>query len=335
MTPLLSICIPTYNRASLLETALESIVSDPVFQETDKVEIIISDNCSPDNTQEVGLKYQALYPDKIRYIRLSEPVTGDENFIRVLNEGKGKYLKLNNDRVFFKENTLSETINLLENNDVGNVLFFLNEEDDLDELKLQVCHGFDEFMKIVSYKVTWIGGFCVKSQEYHSIIQPNKYSHLHFGHMYIISELLQTAQKSTVIYNHNLVDCFPSSYTRDYNFAKVFGNEFNQLLRIFIDNKILSKKTYRKVLKDILLNINFIFRAEVSWNRAAFKNYFRYCFPVFGKYLFFYTSFISMLIKTFVERFFCVTDEDSVKLVIFGRTICSRKKFTVSNKNGE
>lgn len=335
MAPLLSICIPTYNRASLLERALESIVADPVFQNTDKVEVIISDNCSPDNTQEVGLKYQTQYPDKIRYIRLAEPITGDENFIRVLNEGRGQYLKLNNDRVFFKENALSETINILENNDVGNALFFLNKEDDLDKPKLQVCQGFDEFMQIVLHEATGIAGLCVKSQEYHKILQPNKYSHLHFGQIYIISELLQTDQKATVICNHYLVNYFPSTFSRDYNIAKVFGKEFNQVLCVFVSNKTLSLKTYRKVLKDALFFINFLFRAEVPWNWTTFKNYFRYCFPVFGKYLFFYPYFFSMLLKTFVERFFCITDEDSVKLVLFGRTICSRKKFTVSNKNCE
>jgi len=49
--PLLSICIPTYNRAEYLEEAIYNIVTDDAF--CDKVEIIISDNASTDNTKQV------------------------------------------------------------------------------------------------------------------------------------------------------------------------------------------------------------------------------------------------------------------------------------------
>ena len=53
--PLLSICIPTYNRAELLRDNLEHIVSDPDFD--DEVEIVISDHCSTDETRTVGEEY--------------------------------------------------------------------------------------------------------------------------------------------------------------------------------------------------------------------------------------------------------------------------------------
>ena len=56
--PLLSICIPTYNRAEYLEGALKNIVTDSAFDS--RVEVIISDNASTDNTQEVGKKYSNL-----------------------------------------------------------------------------------------------------------------------------------------------------------------------------------------------------------------------------------------------------------------------------------
>ena len=53
--PLLSICIPTYNRASYLEGAIQNIITDNAFG--DEVEIIISDNASTDNTEEIAKKY--------------------------------------------------------------------------------------------------------------------------------------------------------------------------------------------------------------------------------------------------------------------------------------
>lgn len=53
--PLLSICIPTYNRSTYLEEALCNIINDTSF--SDDIEIIISDNASTDNTQEIVSKY--------------------------------------------------------------------------------------------------------------------------------------------------------------------------------------------------------------------------------------------------------------------------------------
>ena len=54
--PLLSICIPTYNRSGYLEQCLESIVHQERF---DEIEVIISDNCSTDDTEAVCKKYKS------------------------------------------------------------------------------------------------------------------------------------------------------------------------------------------------------------------------------------------------------------------------------------
>jgi glycosyltransferase involved in cell wall biosynthesis len=59
--PLLSICIPTFNRAYILEKTLHSIVSQKIFQDTNEIEVIVSDNCSSDNTFEIVNKYIKKY----------------------------------------------------------------------------------------------------------------------------------------------------------------------------------------------------------------------------------------------------------------------------------
>ena len=47
--PLVSVCIPTYNKARYLRKSLDSIIN----QTYGNLEIIISDNASPDNTEEI------------------------------------------------------------------------------------------------------------------------------------------------------------------------------------------------------------------------------------------------------------------------------------------
>ena len=52
---LLSICIPTYNRASYLNVCLDRVVEQITIDMP--VEVIVSDNCSTDHTLEVASKY--------------------------------------------------------------------------------------------------------------------------------------------------------------------------------------------------------------------------------------------------------------------------------------
>ncbi|MBI5639196.1 MAG: glycosyltransferase family 2 protein, partial [Nitrospirae bacterium] len=64
---LVSICIPTFNRAELLDECLSSIVCQ--FKDGEikrQVEVIISDNCSTDDTGKVAKKYCNLF-DNIKY----------------------------------------------------------------------------------------------------------------------------------------------------------------------------------------------------------------------------------------------------------------------------
>lgn len=57
--PLLSIVIPTYNRAHHLNNNLHSIYTQ--ICDDDLVEVVISDNASPDQTQQIGERYVSLF----------------------------------------------------------------------------------------------------------------------------------------------------------------------------------------------------------------------------------------------------------------------------------
>lgn len=76
--PILSICIPTYNRAELLRSALMSLVPQ-VEKLSNKVELIVSDNCSTDHTQEVVEWARQFGP--ISYYRNSENLGAARNIM--------------------------------------------------------------------------------------------------------------------------------------------------------------------------------------------------------------------------------------------------------------
>ncbi|MEW6558182.1 MAG: glycosyltransferase family 2 protein [Elusimicrobiota bacterium] len=87
--PILSICIPTYNRSKFLVECLESVLESAKGYEN-KLEIIISDNASNDETTNVAAKYV----EKFSFIYYSRNVENviDENFFIAARLAKGKYV---------------------------------------------------------------------------------------------------------------------------------------------------------------------------------------------------------------------------------------------------
>ena len=58
--PLVSIALPVYNGEKWLEQAISTLIK----QSYENVEIIIADDCSSDNSQEICEQYQARFGDR-------------------------------------------------------------------------------------------------------------------------------------------------------------------------------------------------------------------------------------------------------------------------------
>jgi glycosyltransferase involved in cell wall biosynthesis len=88
MPPLLSICIPTFNREKELSRLLTSIIPQCIGQ---SVEIIVSDNASDDGTQTLCKKYAGLY-HWLHYQRQSNNIGYALNLVSVLGAARGQFL---------------------------------------------------------------------------------------------------------------------------------------------------------------------------------------------------------------------------------------------------
>jgi len=85
--PLLSLCIPTYNRAALLEPMLLSLCRQCAASDAD-LEIVVSDNASTDATPAVVEAASSIYP--IRYFR-NDMNVGSRNFLLAVERASGEY----------------------------------------------------------------------------------------------------------------------------------------------------------------------------------------------------------------------------------------------------
>lgn len=86
---IVSVAMITYNHEKYIAQALESVLMQKV---SFKYEIVIGDDCSPDNTQLVIREYAEKYPDKINAILRTENLGGINNLDDVLKKCRGKYL---------------------------------------------------------------------------------------------------------------------------------------------------------------------------------------------------------------------------------------------------
>jgi len=87
----LSICIPTYNRAELLENCLQSIISNVTSARFD-YEVCVSDNCSGDKTEEVVCRAQENIV--IKYNKNKSNLGRVRNYLNVVDMAEGEFIWL-------------------------------------------------------------------------------------------------------------------------------------------------------------------------------------------------------------------------------------------------
>ena len=105
-SPLVSIGIPSYNRPAGLNTVVETIIN----QTYKNLEIIISDNCSPDPGVKVIAEQWSKKDNRIKYIRQVKNIGMIENFNFLAMEANGDYFSWIADDDYWDNNYIEECI---------------------------------------------------------------------------------------------------------------------------------------------------------------------------------------------------------------------------------
>lgn len=117
--PKVSICIPTYNRASYLKNCLNSIILSN-SQSNLKFQVCISDNNSADETEEVVRKAQTSI--NIKYHKNSSNIGIPRNFLNVVSMADCDFVWLIGDDDLLMPNAIAELYDLIDGHQ--NVDFF-------------------------------------------------------------------------------------------------------------------------------------------------------------------------------------------------------------------
>ena len=153
---MLSICIPTLNRAELLRKNFEHLLT---FKELD-FEVNVSNNGSSDHTQDVIEEYRKKFP-KFNSNTFKSTIGRVENWDTVIRMATQKYVFALADDDNSLEQGLLETLHLLESNDdIGAVYgglkeFTLDEEFITDNKKCEQVEVYDHSMRLALLGKYW------------------------------------------------------------------------------------------------------------------------------------------------------------------------------------
>jgi len=122
--PRLTIAIPTYNRAKQLDRQLNWAVN-AIADRWDEIELLVSDNASPDETPQVCQKWQAQTNGRMRIFRQSKNIGITRNCLFCIQEARGDFVWTVSDDDVVLEGTLGWVLSKI-SNDADDQLAFIH-----------------------------------------------------------------------------------------------------------------------------------------------------------------------------------------------------------------
>jgi glycosyltransferase involved in cell wall biosynthesis len=241
--PILSICIPTYNRLDILRETIKSIYSDIDDINLFDFEVVISDNSKGHTTQSVVKEFS--YENLHYYITECD---GFENSFYALSYGKGAFLKLNNNYTMFKKKTLKcilhEIKQLMPNH---TQVIYTNGHRGIGKEKLY--HSFNEYMAGLSYFSSWSAGYGMWKEDFDRVKDT-----IVLDKMFPQTSLLLTQyyKKDFAINDTKLFQDQHVSKKGGYNIFRVFSLDYVKLIKDAYEEGHISLATFNKIKNDLL-----------------------------------------------------------------------------------
>ena len=295
---LLSICIPTFNRFETLSNTLEKLFSNPEFDKN-KIEVIVSDNNSTDNTSSLVFKFP-----EIKYYKNNQNLT-DRNFTLVLKRGNGKYLKLFNDTLEFKPNALKKMLELIEKHDEKSNLFFYSNLF-LNKFCVKEISSVNEFLLEVSYLSTWIANFGCWKIDFDNIVDKDRFYKLNFLQLDWSFKIIESRNKTIIVFD-DFFDVITPSNKGGYNIFHVFVNNYlflikNEKMISFFVYQLEKYRLFRFFIYPWIFDLLISKKIKYEFH---IDNFILILFKKYWIYPYFYT-FMSLIFfkKIFYDRFF-------------------------------
>lgn len=259
--PILSICIPTYNRATYLEKSLLSIMQTEEFK-NNEIEIVISDNCSTDNTEEVVRKY--LSRNNIVYYKNEENIK-DLNFPVALERATGLFRKLSNDTIIYKPDSIKYMVHMIEKNaDERPMICFMNSNNRVEsEVKYS---DLNDFIKELGRNITWIPVLGMWKDDVDLLSVMKAHVQTQLAQVPFTIELF-CKRESAVIVEKELIEVQSVKKKNiSYGLYNVFYTNYLGFIKKYVEKGYLLNDTYNYLKKELLFEffINWVINFELN-----------------------------------------------------------------------
>lgn len=253
--PLLTIAIPTFNRALYLDQTLcqlQKEISEFCIQ---NVEVIVSDNASPDNTEEV-VNHVISSGLTIRYIKNSENIGSDANIAQCFNLANGSYVLILGDDDLFVDGGLHDLLQNIDSQQYGVVClksygfdadFRAENPGRFGCNKTYINAG--SFLSSIGPLMTLISG-CVVNKSLLSHMDANDYCGENLVQVHLVIKAACHA-KNNLFIDRYLMACKRNN-SGGYDFAKVFVENVGSILDSYVGKGLSNRDVFAIERKFIL-----------------------------------------------------------------------------------
>lgn len=148
--PMVTIGIPTYNRSRYLRKCLEAIFYD--IGDDPQFEVLVSDNCSDDDTQILVEGFAARYSN-LNYVRNTENIGSAANFDQVYNMARGEFVFTLGDDDYYNPGASYKILDAVKQNQDCSIVAMRPVK---EGGKLVRGEGAVNYLRDYSYLCTWI-----------------------------------------------------------------------------------------------------------------------------------------------------------------------------------
>lgn len=293
--PLLSLCIPIYNRLEYLKRMLERFLEDKIlFEET--IDLLISDNCSTDDLESCVNEFKSKGL-KITYNRNQKNLGSDGNFLYCFNHAKGKYCWLLGSDDIPVKGFLNSLVTVLQGKEYG--LVHLNHHSD----GLSQLFEYSDNQKMVeniAHWITFMSSNIINTKNI-AFINSNQYMDTYLIQVpYYLYSCLNSPVNA--IYKYS---CFEkdddSANNGSYNLFQVFVQNLFDVYERFYQQKMLSRKVIENIKRNEYEHFLFPFIKDllVLKKKSNFdkKHAWHILFRCYGLKWYFYSYPIMYVVK--------------------------------------
>ena len=196
MEKLLTVCIPTYNMEALLGRCLDSFILEPKYM--DKLQILVVNDGSKDNSSKIGHEYEAKYPNTFKVI--DKPNGNYGSCINAaLKVATGKYFRICDSDDRYERENLPEYITLLQSTSVDIVLstYFILDFDSKLNQKMDAA-PIENGKEMSISSIDWSNKNYIKYRAMHCMAVKTKNL---TGHNYVQTEGISYTDTQFVFYS--------------------------------------------------------------------------------------------------------------------------------------